>query len=220
MLAPVKSLIKRYMPDGVNGWRLYRDLVRNRKSYLHTTGWLKSLESGKPVDESGEPVPWMNYAVVSLLNLRLPRDGVMFEFGSGASTAYWSRRVARVHSVEYDQDWYERVRQNLPPNATLHYCAQDRDGAYCRSIAVPGVQFDIVLVDGRDRVNCVRESLAHLTPRGVVVLDDSSRERYQEAFAAMRQAGFSALPIAGLKPGGLGTDESTIFYRASNCLAL
>jgi precorrin-6B methylase 2 len=216
----LKAAIKRRWPDEVNGYRLYRDLVRNHDSYLHTTGWLKSLESFRPIDADGRPVPWMNYAVVHLLQQRLPRDAVIYEYGSGSSTLFWSERVARVVSLEYDKGWFALVTKGLPANATVEFCAQDVDGAYCRMIGRTGLLFDAVFIDGRDRVHCVKQGRLCLAPRGVLVLDDSDRERYGEAHQFMRQEGFLALSIRGLKPTGCGTDETTIFYRLGNCLGL
>lgn len=220
MLEKLKRFIKQNWPNQTTGWLLYRDLVLNRDSYLHTTGWLRSLRQAKPLDANGTPVPWMNYPVVQLLAERLPRDAVLFEFGSGHSTAFWARHVAQVHSIEYDSRWLDLITPTLPANATVRYCEQDRDGHYCRSLAAPCVLFDVVVIDGRDRVNCVLQALSHLADGGVIILDDSSREKYRSAFEATHAAGYKALTITGLKPTGLGTDTTTIFYRPGNCLGL
>lgn len=220
MLNTMKQFVKSTWPKQTMGWRLYRDLVLNSDSYLHTTGWLRSLEQAKPLDATNSPVPWMNYPVVQLLSERLPKEAVLFEFGSGHSTAFWGRHVAQVYSIEYDRKWLDTIAPNLPSNAKVYFCEQDRDGKYCRSVGIPGVSFDVVVVDGRDRVNCVLQALKFVTDSGVIILDDSSREKYRDAFVATREAGFKALTLAGLKPTGLGTDATTIFYRPNNCLGL
>lgn len=214
------KFLKKVFPNQTNGYRLYRDFVQNNESYLHQTGWLASLTLNKPVDRNGDPVPWMNYPVVNLLTERLPSGSVMFEYGSGNSTGYWAKRISEVHSVEYDKAWYDIVRAASPQNASIYFCAQDRDGLYCRSVLHTEKQFDIVVVDGRDRVNCVRHAIQALRPRGVIVLDDSDRENYLEAFSIARNADFLALSLRGLKPTGSEAHQSTIFYRQDNCLGL
>ena len=46
---------------------------------------------------------------------------------------------------------------------------------------------DVIAVDGRDRVNCVKHAMPKLKPGGVLVLDDSHRPRYREAFERHRR---------------------------------
>lgn len=217
---PIKAAIKKLFPDQVNGYRLYRDLVLNRDSYLHSTGWLKSVENNRPMSPKGDPVPWMNYTIVRFLEKRIPKNALMYEYGSGASTLFWAKRISRVVSLEYEESWYEKIRREMPSNATVEFCAQDRDGQYCRNITKHNLKFDIIVVDGRDRVNCVKRAVENLSPQGVVLLDDSDREKYIPAFDFMRISGYKALSLAGLKPTGLGSDETTIFYKSENCLEI
>lgn len=220
MIDAVRLIAKRLFPNFASGYRLYRSFVRSEESYLKQSGWLRSMEGGNPVDLDGNPVPWMNYPIVELLKARIPADAVVFEYGSGGSTVFWASRVREIISLEYDRDWFNRISGSLPANAKLRYCAQDIDGIYSRSAASTGSTFDVIFVDGRDRVNCVIQSRYALAETGVLVLDDSQRSRYRPAFDFMRGEGFSALSIGGLKPTGIGLDETTIFYRSGNCLGL
>lgn len=220
MTALLKRAATTLLPRQALGYRVYRHLVRNEHSYLHRTGWLSSFAGERPVDRAGEAVPWMNYPVVRLLERRVPPDSRVFEFGSGHSTLFWARRVAQVEALEYDKAWFDEISKRVPANARVHFCPEDRDGRYCRFIAQAGGRYDVVVVDGRDRVNCAIQAVAHLSERGVIVLDDSDRERYAAAFEHLRAAGFAALSIEGLKPTGIGVDETTIFYRPGNCLGL
>jgi predicted O-methyltransferase YrrM len=51
--------------------------------------------------------------------------------------------------------------------------------AYVRSIGEVAGDFDLIVVDGRERVRCVRAALPRLAPGGVLLLDDSQRRRYR-----------------------------------------
>jgi hypothetical protein len=78
----------------------------------------------------------------------------------------------------------------------------------------------VVIVDGRDRVNCLRQSLEHLADEGVVILDDSDRERYQEGIAYVQARGFRALGLESLRPERASRGRTTVLYRQNNCLGL
>lgn len=162
----------------------------------------------------------MNYPVIKLLKERLNKDLDVFEYGSGYSTLFYAKLVRSVISIEYDQDWLELMQPKVPENVLLVAKEKDVDGTYCRSIAEYNQDFDVVIVDGRDRVNCVKQAMTKLSKAGVVVLDDSSRERYQEALEYAEDQGFRLLSIEGLKPTDFGTDQTTFIYRKDNCLRL
>ena len=162
----------------------------------------------------------MNYAVVAFLERRLNKTLSVFEYGSGYSTLFYARCARSVISVEYDQAWYASIGPRLPPNASLLFVPHDVDGEYCRAIARTGEYFDVVVVDGRDRVNCVRQGMQALSSRGVIVLDDSERAKYASAISHAQQNGFLSVDFEGLKPTDSSWCRSTILYRRENCLGL
>jgi len=199
----LKRILGRVAPRLSMSLRVNSRLVRWKASYLHSTGWIRSLEEGRPVDHDGNPIPWMNYPVIRFLEDRLRSDFNLFEYGSGNSTSFFAARVRFVTSVEYDRAWLELVESKLPTNAKLVFQSADVDGAYCRTITVSGEKYDVVIIDGRDRVNCVRQAVHCLSSRGVILLDDSQRARYAD----------------GLSYGN-EEDRSTIFYRRDNCFGI
>lgn len=201
-------------------YRAFRKLIQRENSYLHKTGWMKSLCDGVPVNCDGDFLPWMNYPVVRLLEERLNKNIILFEYGSGYSTFFYAKLVAEVVSVEYDQNWYEKIHSKIPNNAQLIYREKDVDGQYCKSIHTTEKKYNVVIVDGRDRVNCVKQSLDALTEDGVVILDDSQRERYQDAIMYAGKFGYKALNFEGIKPTDFGVNCTTILYREDNCLGI
>lgn len=200
--------------------RAYHKLIWNKDSYLHTTGWMQSLRTSVPADRNANPIPWMNYSVIRFLEDRLTGDLVLFEFGSGYSTRFYAARVKSVVSVEYDEAWIRIIKAQMPANVEIVFQDKDVDGHYCRTIGAMEKAFDVVVVDGRDRVNCVKQAIPSLTPRGVVLLDDSQRERYREGIEFAKQNGFRALELEGLKATGKELNRTTIFYRDGNCLGI
>jgi hypothetical protein len=197
-------------------------LLHADMGYLVRTGWQRSLMVGYPCDTEGGPLPWMNFPVIAFLKGRLTSDQRLFEYGSGYSTLFYAARTASVVSIEYDKQWYDRVSSELNGLACVLHCSKDEDGRYCRMIHEAGGTYDVVVIDGADRVNCLRETLLALSERGVIILDDVHRERsYAPAFQMARDAGFRHVIFEGLKPGGYGELVATaIFYRDGNCFGI
>jgi predicted O-methyltransferase YrrM len=162
----------------------------------------------------------MNYSIIQFLDERLTKDLAIFEFGSGYSYLYFAQRARHVTSVEYDTTWLESIKKMAPENLSLLYRQHDIDGSYCRSINESGGSFDIVVVDGRDRKNCVREGIRALSETGVILLDDSEREEYRTAISLAAAQGFRSLTFDGLKTAEWRGARTTIFYRDGNCLGI
>ena len=200
--------------------RAYKFLVNYSGSYLHETGWLKSLQSGIPTSPTGDPLPWMNYSLIAFLDHRLSAEMTVFEYGSGSSTLYFARKVRSVTSVEYDKNWYEKLNQQAPDDVKFIFQEADVDGKYCRAIHNENVNYDIVIVDGKDRVNCVREGFMKLNDSGVLILDDSNRPDYEPGFELAVELGYRTLHFEGLKPTDFITETATIFYRSENCFSI
>jgi hypothetical protein len=221
MKESLKQLLRQQFPVPLAYFRAVRGTLFYPDSMLRRSGWMASLQAGHPRTEDGRIIPWMNYAIIALLDERLRSDMRLFEYGSGYSTLYYADRVASVLSVEYDSAWFEDISRRVPSNAHILLRPQDVDGTYCRTITErPDARYDLIVVDGRDRVNCVIQSLPHLSDRGVLLLDDSERPRYQPAMDHAASMGFKRLDFNGIKPAGFDMVRTTLFYRADNCLGI
>jgi hypothetical protein len=220
MRSLLKSAANRLFPAATLHARAYNMLIRDRSSYLHATGWIASLSRFVPVDSRGHELPWMNYPVVRLLEDRLRSDFELFEYGSGYSTGFYARLVRSVTSVEHEESWYREMGRRVPENVKLIFQREDSDGNYCRSIAETRRRYDVVIVDGRDRVNCIVQSIPCLTDRGIIVLDDAERAYYKEGISLLHRAGFRKLIFEGLKATSGKLETAAVFYRDGNCLGI
>lgn len=215
----LKNLLRQQFRVPLAYFRAIRGTLFYPDSMLLRSGWMASLQAGHPRNEDGQIIPWMNYAIVALLDERLSSDMRLFEYGSGYSTLYYAARVASVLSVEYDAAWFDDISRFAPQNVHILFRPQDVDGTYCRTITErPESRYDLVVVDGRDRANCVIQSLPHLSERGVLLLDDSERPRYQPAIDWAVSQGFKRLDFNGIKPAGFEMVRTTVLYRPDNCL--
>lgn len=151
---------------------------------------------------------WWSYPAMERVDEFLSKrpEARIFEYGAGASTLWLAKRAARVDSVEHDTGWAESVRGMLadsPGNVKLHAVAPtaatadsvvrsgrvghtDLDfGDYVSTIDEVGGPFDLIVVDGRARVDAFRRSLDHLADGGVVVFDNIKRKRYWDVISVM-----------------------------------
>ncbi len=142
----------------------------NHKGYLYEIGWFKAFNSKSPVDGEGNPIPWVTYSFIDFIKERIKKEHTIFEFGSGNSTFLflYAKYAGMVVSVEHDKEWYNKIVKEKPENSEMIYCELVRGGDYSRMpLKLEEGQFDVIIVDGRDRVNCCKQAIGALSSNGV-----------------------------------------------------
>ncbi len=193
-----------------------------KDSYLVQTGFINSKTSKTLTDSLQDPLPWMPYSIIDFLKERLNKNLTVFEFGSGSSTLFFAKRVLSITSVEYDSNWYNSVNETLKAFDNAKIIFQEVSEEYINKMKTDSDsgKYDIIVIDGRERVKCAKEAITCLTDKGVIIFDDTFRDHYQEGIVFLKENGFKKLTFTGLKPGGLHIDETSIFYKSGNCLGL
>jgi len=200
--------------------RLKALLSYGHKGYLNSIGWFTAFDQKQAVDGKGKALPWVTYSFIDFIKERIAKTQHIFEYGSGSSTIFYAERAGKVTSVEHDKGWFDKVKGTSPANAEMIFCELHRDGEYARKAMLLDKKFDIIIVDGRDRVNCCKYSLEALSPDGVIILDDSEREVYQPARTLLKENGFKEISFSGISPGLFYEKSTSVFYKASNCLGI
>lgn len=104
----------------------------------------------------------------------------VFEFGCGSSTIYLSKfENVHITSVEHDTTWYFKVRDALVEAEAVTLVLSDRPYSAI-ILPFPDEYFDLVIVDGRDRVKCLKNSFDKVKQGGVLILDNSERGEYEK----------------------------------------
>lgn len=203
------------------GARLVAPLaLLGRNGYCHETGWMRSAVERVPVDHDGNPIPWLAYPAIEFLQARIDPGWRVFEFGSGNSTLWWAERVAEVVAVEHYEPWFERMAPRVPGNVRLQLRSHHPVGLYADSPVTSGGRFHVLVIDGRERVACARSAPPALRPDGVIVFDNTDRDRYRPGLEAMAQAGFRRIDFRGLGPVNAGSGVTSVLYRTGNCLGI
>ena len=109
------------------------------------------------------------------------------------------------------------IKKKLPELEIVIY-DPDLEGEDALSTLFIEKKFDIVIVDGRDRVNCVKNAIDSIKENGIIILDDSERMAYSEGVNFLLNNNFSKLDFWGISPGLFYKKNTTIFYRKDNCL--
>lgn len=189
--------------------------------YLKDVGWWTSFESKASLTIERAPLPWVTYSFINFIEKKINNSMVLFEYGTGNSTFFYQSRVATLHSVEHDLEWYNSVKDKISTNVKLLLRSLANPIEYERSVLDSSLKYDIVIVDGRNRVNCVKNAIQAVHNKSVIVLDDSERSQYLDAKIILRSKGYKELEFWGISPGFIAYNKCTsIFYRNNNILGI
>jgi hypothetical protein len=170
------------------------------------------------VDRHGNPIPWYTYPAIDLLNAKDFSTKTVLEFGSGQSTLWWAKRAKRVLSLESDPQWLTYVQSQLPAhaNAEMLLIAYDLTGVEDH---VRGSKFDVIIIDGLDRLKAASCSIGLLQQGGAILLDNS--EDYygpdpMNKYAMLdlfRSTGFDRVDFYGFAPGVILPHCTSLFFK-------
>lgn len=165
--------------------RLTVDLLRHPQ-YLPRCFSQHALRGRTPLDLE---VPWFSYAGIDFLESFLQPHMLAFEYGSGGSTLFLSKRVKFLHSVEDNHEWFERVCRRLNEKSISNVNLELRpfdfknpsgfdESSYLKSI--PKRLFDVIIIDGSEewtqvRPICFKYAEEFVAKDGIILVDDSWR---------------------------------------------
>ncbi len=157
--------------------------------------------------QSGGPeLPFMHSLEVQAIDycLTLFHEPVSaLEWGSGNSTLYFSSKLPKGSSwcaVEHNRAWAEKVAKQLEESRRVEisltyippqgWCEGQGDGdrstfgSYIDFPATLHRRFQVIFVDGRARVECMRAAWPLLDESGVMILHDAQRQAYDPGIPA------------------------------------
>jgi len=214
--------------DRVRAWRVSRDshanapaqapysrlrafpaaLVDNFAILARRQGLADSVERGLPVAADGSPIPWYTYPAVEYFNQWDARDLAIFEFGCGNSSLFWARKGARVWCVEHDPEWHAAM--SAQSFLLQGIALRPEKDAYAAAVREPGIDYDIIVIDGVWRNECLRQALPCLREGGIVVLDNS--DWYVDVAASLRAEGFFQVDFNGFGPINAYCWTTSLFF--------
>jgi len=124
------------------------------------------------------------------------RDGCnVLEWGAGGSTIYYSNLLESFniehtwHALEYNRKWFDKLYSHRDFRIKFHlfdyggwtrdFCTKHPMNEYVSFPSQLGLEFDMIIVDGRKRRRCLLEAKKLLTKDGFVILHDCQRDYYK-----------------------------------------
>jgi len=191
------------------------------EAFKKATQWLSSMSADISLDSNGLSMPSYSVAAMHFLDERLKKEMKVFEFGSGLSSLFYARKCKSVTSIEHNQEWFEKVTSHEIKNLSVFLKnLNSENGDYEKAIFDFDEQYDLIVVDGRNRNKCIFNCIKKLTKNGVIILDDSHRDKYLPGKQFLEEQGFKSLKMFSPASSKLTFTETTFFYRTGNCLGI
>ncbi|MCS6904066.1 MAG: FkbM family methyltransferase [Bacteroidia bacterium] len=194
----------------------YVAIVTN--SYLKEMGWFTSHAKQKSIDSEGNPLPWMPYSFIYFLEPRLRPHFSIFEYGSGNSTLWLAKRVKEVIAVEHNPTWLQEIKNKLPTNTRIIFKQDPKE--YVNAIQETNRKFDIIIVDGINRNECIISAPEYLNAGGVIIVDNLERAEYWSAIYFLLEKGYKIIEFKGIPPAVSTSTITGVLYRKDNCLEI
>jgi hypothetical protein len=213
----IASVAKRILPEWAwsPGRKVLTASLTPIRFSLHTGHFRSSLRSAA-VDRHGKPLPWYTYPAIDFLDTKDFSNKTVLEFGSGHSTFWWAKRARKVVSFESDPKWYGHVRSAAPDNAEVFLIPDDLRGL---ESCLEGRAFEVIIVDGLDRLKAAAQAVDLLGAEGGIILDNSDGSwggRTAGQFPILelfRSLGFSRVDFYGHAPGVVLPHCTSLFFK-------
>ncbi|NHE56246.1 class I SAM-dependent methyltransferase [Cyclobacterium plantarum] len=199
-----KELLIRFLKELKKSWKRNGPIL---KQILYFPSFIKYNKDSKKTAVDWE-LPWITIEGINFLEKEILNPYMnVFEYGSGGSTLFFSKKVKTVFSVEHNLEWFTILRSKLESKSignvnlilyepipvmkddyivykTRH---EKRYFGYNFFDYVHSIDqfsdgfFDIIMIDGRSRIRCLNVVLNKLKIGGFLVFDNSDRSYYRES---------------------------------------
>lgn len=197
--------------------------------------WIQTVGSPRLGDiELNAVYPWFAFQSIRYIEKLLRPDMKIIEYGGGYSTLWWASRVSEVTTVERSKEWSKEIKLSLRkhdlknvelrtfdkfPNTSegeleLNYeSLRPLVDEYISSPLEPKHSCDVLIVDDVFRNAVVEGGLQFLKPGGLLILDDSERERHKPVMESMIRGGWSSAHFFGAVPYHFHEKQTTIWFK-------
>lgn len=211
-----RNIAKLILPVKVYGvFRVFRAIIClffSKNSYLRQTGYVSSALSGTLIDLHNNPVPMMNYQAQMMLKEYLKPHMKVLEFGSGYSTLFLSKYVRSVTSIEFNPKWATFIKSKAPKNCDVHL-VEESINVYTQYPISLNQTFDLIIIDGIHRNDCVPIAISLLNDEGLILFDDTEHPKYKPGRELLAKSGFDELYLTGMKPLSFTQESTSIFFK-------
>ena len=135
-------------------------------------GFLESSRSDVPVNNKNQIMPMYTYPCYEWLDSIDWTGSKVFEFGTGYSTVWWQNKKVDYYGVEDDGEWYQR-NIKLKKGKQLKVKYEIDLKKYMKTIYDYDFKFDVIVIDGQVRFDCIKPALEKIKDNGMIIFDNS-----------------------------------------------
>jgi predicted O-methyltransferase YrrM len=128
------------------------------------------------------------------------------------STLWFAERCQEVISVESNPEWYASIARQTRDRDNVRVLYAEAKSKYLSAISDAGGRFDLILVDGLYRKDCVEVLRTHLNPNGIVVVDNTDADPDLSDSVSNLFSDSQILRFQGWAPGILHPNETTVVH--------
>jgi hypothetical protein len=161
--------------------------------------------------------PYYTPGAIHYISTQISPDMRVLECGAGMSTIWYAKHVSECITIEHDKNWHNKIKNELVnrniTNSEIIFLPEktgdvkyswNTEWKHCavlgRAPVNPGLKdyifaidsypdryFDIIVIDGMERLPCLLHALDKLHESGILLCDDSTRPRYKKCYEILEK---------------------------------
>ena len=168
-------------------------------------GFLESSKKNIPVNDKNEIMPMYTYPCYEWLNSIDWNDSKVFEYGTGYSTIWWQNKNVDYHAVEDNKQWHDMIedKTNIEYKPGHH--------KYIESIYKYDFKFDVIVIDGVVRFDCIKPALEKIKDDGIIIFDNTDWHKYSKE--ELDKSDLIPIHFHGFKPLHVDSETTSCYVN-------
>ena len=168
-------------------------------------GFLESSKNNIPVNDKNQIMPMYTYPCYEWLNSIDWTDSKVFEYGTGYSTTWWQNKNVAYHAVENNKQWYDMIKDNTNIKYESNY------NKYIESIYEYDFKFDVIVIDGVVRFDCIKPALEKIKDDGIIIFDNS--DWHKDSKEKLDKSDLIPIHFHGFKPLHVDSETTSCYVN-------
>jgi len=168
-------------------------------------GFLESSKKNIPVNDKNEVMPMYTYPCYEWLNSIDWNGSKVFEYGTGYSTIWWQNKNVDYHAVEDNKQWHDMIedKTNIEYKPGHH--------KYIESIYKYDFKFDVIVIDGVVRFDCIKPALEKIKDDGIIIFDNT--DWHKDSKEELDKSDLIPIHFHGFKPLHVDSETTSCYVN-------
>ena len=168
-------------------------------------GFLESSKRNIPVNDKNEVMPMYTYPCYEWLNSIDWTNSKVFEYGTGYSTIWWQNKNVNYHAVEDNKQWYDMIKDKTNIKHEPEY------NKYSQSIYNYDFKFDVIVIDGTARFDCIKPTLEKIKDDGIIIFDNT--DWHKNSKEELDKSDLIPIHFHGFKPLHVDSETTSCYIN-------